>query len=148
MGGKGFAGEFGAGIPVYLQNLNVRHPVYPVGSDAITRRMSQKVAVFVVLAKTIGAGLVVLAAVFSFSVNTPVKVPEGNLLILGNGILNPVHIVVDGFVHALDPAGDQHISAHQIGIVHTAFFAELLDQFSGFLLREIAAGLNSINEQL
>ena len=83
-----------------------------------------------------------------FPIQAVVEIPEGDLPVFGDGVLNGVHIIVDGFVHALDPAADQYVPAHEPGVVDAALAAQLFNQFPGFLFREEAAGLDGVDEQL
>ena len=108
----------------------------------------QQVAVLVVLAQTIGAGLIVPVAVDPLALQVKVKVAEGNLPVFGDGVLNGVYIVVDGLIHAFDPSGHHHVPAHEPGIVDAALIAQLLDELPGFLFREKPAGLYRVNQQL
>ena len=110
--------------------------------------VGQQVAVLVVLTEPVGAGFICFFSVAALAVQTPVEISECDGFVLGNGFLDGIHIVVDGLVHALDPAGHQHIPPHQPGIVDTALVAQLLDQLSGFLFGEESAGLHRIDEQL
>ena len=94
----------------------------------------QQIAVFVVLAQAIGAGGIGLVPVHPGAVQPPVKIAEGNLPVLGDGLLNGIHIIVDGFVHAFDPPGDVHIPLHQLCILGAAQGAELFNQRPGLFL--------------
>ena len=108
----------------------------------------QQVAVFVVLTQAVGAGLIVPVPVDPLALQIEVKIAEGNLPVLSDGVLNGIHIIIDGFVHALDPSGHHHVPAHEPGVVDAALIAQLLNQLPGFLFREEAAGLHRVNEQL
>ena len=110
--------------------------------------VSQQVAVFVVLAQAVGAGSVLPLPVLAGAVQAVVEVPEGDLPVFGDGVLNGVHIIVDGLVHAFDPAGNQHVPAHEPGVVDTALAAKLFDELPGLFLREKFTGLDGIDEQL
>ena len=55
---------------------------------------------------------------------------------------------IHALVHALYPAGNQNITLQKIGIVDVALLAELFDQFLGFFLSQIPAGLYGIYKQL
>ena len=66
--GQLFAGKLGAGGPGLVADTDVLHPVHPVGSDTVAGRMGQQIAVFVVLAKTVGTGFVLLFPVIALAV--------------------------------------------------------------------------------
>ena len=87
------------------------HAVYPVGRNAVAGGEGQQVAVLVVLVQAVRAGGIVLIPVFRPSVNAPVEVAEGYLPVLENGLLDGVHVIIDGLVHVLDPPGHHHIPA-------------------------------------
>ena len=116
------AGEFRAGDSGSIQEGNLCHAVYTVGSNAVTLGPGQQIAVFVVLAKAIGAGFVILIAIVPLAIDAPIEVPELNLLIPSDGFLDGVYIIINGFIHALDPAGNHHVPAHQPGIVDAALY--------------------------
>ena len=111
-------------------------------------RMGKQVTILVVLTQSVRAGIIVFLTVFAFAVNTPVEVTEGNRPIHGNGILNGIDVIVDGFVHALDSTGNQHITAHEPCVMDAALIAQLLDQLAGLFLRQKTAGLDSVDQQL
>ena len=142
------AGQLRAGDSYFLQQPDIAHAVNPVGGDAVAGGQGQQVAVFVVLTQAVGAGLIVPVPIDPLALQIEVKVAEGNLPVLGNGVLNGVYIVIDGLVHALDSSGHHHVPAHKPGVVDAALIAQLFNQLPGFLFREEAAGLHRVNEQL
>ena len=78
----------------------------------------------------------------------PVKIPEGDLLSRGNGLLNGVYVVIDAFVHVFDPARYRHLPAEEPALVLAAQGAELADQGSGFFLGQKAGGLDRVHQEL
>ena len=88
-----------------------------------------------ILAQSVGTCQVFFVTIFPLAAEIPVEVAEADLLILGNGLLDRIHIIVDGLIHALDPAGDKHRTAHQLGILLIALGAQLFNQLPGFLFR-------------
>ena len=76
-----FPRQLRAGRPAQLGQLNVAHPIHPVGGDTVAGGVGQQVAVFVVLAQAVGAGLVIPIPVFPGAVQGKVKIPEGDLLV-------------------------------------------------------------------
>ena len=146
--GEGFACQLRARDTTILGDLNVAHSVNPVMGDAVALGPGQQVAKVVVLTQAIGAGGVGFFPVASFALQIPVEIAESDLPVSGDGFLNVVHIIVDTFVHALDPAGNGDVTAHEPGIVDGALITELFDELVGFFLRQVTAGLHCINEQL
>ena len=145
---QGLAGELRAGGALPGQQGDAVHPVHPVGGDAVAGGEGQKVAVLIVLVEAVGAGGIVPVPVFRLAVQSPVEVAEGDLPVLENGLLDGVHIIVDGLVHVLDPPGHHHIPADLLGLLLAAQTAELIDELQGLLLGEEPAGLHRADEQL
>ena len=110
--------------------------------------VGEQVAVFVVLTQTVGACLIASVPVFPLAAQIPVKIPEGDLPVLGDGLLNGVHVKVNGLVHAFDPPGNQHVPAHEPCVVDAALAAQFFNQLPGFFLREEPAGPDGVDEQL
>ena len=101
--------------------------------------MGQKITVFVILTQAIGAGLIVPLPVNPLAVDAPVEVTETDLAVFGNGLLDGVYIIINGFVHAFNPPVDDQIPVHEAGVVAVALTAELVDQLPGFFLGQIPA---------
>ena len=60
----------------------------------MTLGMGQQITVFVILAKTVGTGLVVPFPVVLLAVDPPVEVAEPNAPVGGNGLLNGIYIII------------------------------------------------------
>ena len=142
------AGQLRAGHPGFVGQGNVAHAIYPVAGDAVPGREGQQIIIFIVLAQTVGAGGVGPVPVFPHAVQTPVEVAEADLPVLGNGLLNGVHRIVDRLIHALDPPGDVYVPLHQLGVLGAAQGAQLFNQGAGLLLCQEAAGLHGVDQQL
>ena len=128
-----FSGQFRAGDSVFFCQLNVSHAIHPVGGNSVTAGEGQQVAIFIILAQSVRTCQVFFVSVFPLAAKVPVKITERDLLVLGDGFLNGIHIVVDGLIHTLDPSGDQDGSAHQFGILLVTLGTQLFNQFSGLL---------------
>ena len=111
------SGQFGAGDPLVLADRDIGHTVHTEMGHTVALGPGQQIAVIVILAQTVGTGAVFLFPEFPFAAEVPVKIPEGDLTVLGHGFLDGIYIVVDGFVHALDPPGNQNI-----------FYTDIIDQ--------------------
>ena len=92
--GQILAGKLRTGNSGFFRQRDITHPVHTVAGDTIPGRQGLQVAVFVVLTQAIGTDLIVLFPVASFAVNAPVEVPEGDLPVSGNGLLNGVYIII------------------------------------------------------
>ena len=65
-----------------------------------------------------------------------------------NGLLNGIHFVVDGLVHAFDAPGHDYIPADLFRLLLAGELAEFLDELQGFFLCKEPAGLDRGNQQL
>ena len=59
-----------------------------------------------------------------------------------------VHVVVDGLIHGLHPAGDVDLAAEAPGLVDTGQPFELADEGKGLFRRDELGGLHAVHQQL
>ena len=89
----------------------------------------KQITVLIILAKTVGTCQVFFFSVLPLTAKIPVKIAECDLAILGDCLLDGIYIIVDGLVHAFNPSGNQHRTAHQLCVLFVALGAKLFNQF-------------------
>ena len=108
--------------------LNVRHTVHPVCGHTVPSGQGKQIAVFMILAKSVGACQVFFFTVATFPAEIPVEIAEPDLPVLVDPLLYCVHVIVNRFVHTFHTSGNKYRAPHQFGIMLIALRTELLDQ--------------------
>ena len=127
---------------------DVRHFVHTVVRDAVALRMRDQIVILIVPAQGVGAGSVGAVAVMALTVNAPVKVAEGDLGIVRNGVVDAIHVIVDALVHGLDAAGDCDLTAEAARVMTAGEGLQLGDQLHGLALCQKARGLHRVHQKL
>ena len=96
------------------------------------------------------ADLIHLSAMlrFPFHVHIPLEILEGDLLLLGNGIMDLIDRIVNGFIHGFDPVRHINLPGKLTCLMNAGQSFDFPNQRFCFFLRDESGGLNCINQQL
>ena len=82
-----------------------------------------------------------------FFPDIPLKILKLNPGVAANGSMDLVHIIIDAFIHSLDPSGDQHLAVQLSGFVSADQALQFFDQGLGFPFSNEFGRLDGIHEQ-
>ena len=114
----------------------------------MTLGMRDEIVILIVPAQGIGAGSIESVAVMAFAVNAPVEIPERDLHVACDRVMDAVYVVVNALVHRFDAAGDRDLPPEAARIVTACQLFQLRDQLHRLPLREEARGLHRIDKKL
>ena len=82
-----------------------------------------------------------------FFPDIPLKILKLDPGVAANGSMDLVHIIIDAFIHSLDPSGDQHLAVQLPGLVSADQALQFVDQGLGFSFCNEFGRLDGIHEQ-
>ena len=78
----------------------------------------------------------------------PLKILKLDPGVTANGSMNLVHIIIDAFIHSLDPPGNQHLTVQLSGLVSADQALQFFDQGAALVLGDEFGGLHRVHQQL
>ncbi len=123
-------------FPGFFGHIDVDHFINTVMLDlAFLRIVSYQIIILVIPGQSPRTDVITSPVVpqphFFFLV--PLEILEFYLFIVGNGIMNSIHTVINALVHGLDPAGYIHLTLQFLSIVFSGKGFQLFYQLVGFL---------------
>ena len=73
---------------------------------------------------------------------------KADLSVGGDAPVDLIHVVVDGFVHGLDPVFHKHLPVELPGLVDTGQPLDFFNEAHGLFLRDELGGLYAVHQQL
>ena len=80
-------------------------------------------------------------------VDVPLEVLKPDRPVEVDGVVDLVHVVVDGFVHGLDAAGDEDLTLELLGLLAADETLELFDQLLRFFFGDELRRLHAVDQQ-
>ena len=71
-----------------------------------------------------------------------------DLPLLGDAVVDGVHIIIDGLVHALDPVHHKDLPVELLGLVDAGQGLQLVDEGASLFVGDELGGLDTVHQQL
>ena len=138
-------------VPLLAGQLDICHLVHPEVLDGIGGGIKgHKIIVLIVPCQGVGAESIpcAVAAKAPLLAHGVFKVVKAELPVCGDGAVDGVDIIVDGFVHGLDPVGHMDLAVEKLRLVYAGQCLQLADKLHGLALGNEFGGLNAVHQQL
>ena len=138
-------------VPLVIQRGDLFHLVHAVVlDDSSLRVIGHQIVVFIVPGHGEGTDYIVCAAVAVLPLlgHIVLKVQKPDLPVIGDAVVNLIHIVVDGLVHGLDAVFHKDLPVKKLGAVYASQCLDLLDEGRGLFVGDEFGGLHAVHQQL
>ena len=138
-------------VPLLIQRGDLLHLVHAVVlDDSSLRVIGHQIVVFIVPGHGEETDYIVRAAVAVLPLlgHIVLKVQKPDLPVIGDAVVNLIHIVVDGLVHGLDAVFHKDLPVQKLGAVYAGQCLDLLDEGRGLFVGDEFGGLHAVHQQL